>query len=81
MTDVTVDEITRRGVYFLCASRYFRIYFATETRKREEFVSANHAGVAKREDRKGRNIGERDADSLACINFNLRRNSGGNFAD
>jgi len=52
MTDVTDVEITRRDIFFL--SRYFRINLAAETRKREEFVSANRAGVAKRENRKGR---------------------------
>jgi len=37
MMDVTVDDITRRDIF--CASRYFRINFMAETRKREEFVS------------------------------------------
>lgn len=52
MTDVTVDDVTRGDIF--CASHYFRINLVAETRKREEFVSANRARVVKREDRKGR---------------------------
>ena len=49
MMDVTVDDITRRDIF--CASRYFRINFMAETRKREEFVSRQGG---EKPDKKGR---------------------------